>query len=808
MADTTSATSSTKSEGYSSTSSTSIVGLGSGIEYDKMVESIMKNKNKLVENIVKEQDEITEKLDLYKNFREKLQGVQDAAKELRIKSNFDIFTSSSTHEGLATITPTANATQQMVDLTVSNTALANKIRSQAFTSITATLNSGSIVINGKGITSSGSDTISEFVGKINEANCGAEANLLSDGAGNYYIVIASSKTGGTDTSKGTNNAIQICNVSGGTLLTNNAAADFDMLSGTLAIRTNVTDTVSNDTACSIRFTSKDTAIQTLMGPNATLPSGTVTIGGQNVAIDLTSESLETIRNNINAAGGNCTATINELTENGTTTYALYITRSGTNISTGDFTDTSNILEILGVLQSGYDATREVVSATNASVTIDGVSISNQYNDLDNISGATISLHGLSTFTNTKLYINRDFETITGKVSKFVDEYNELVEYIKEQTKWDPEMMTGGPLLGEQLVATLPSDMNQKVFATLNLDNTTLKNLTNLGVNFDLDSEESGKLKFDEGVFNQYLKSNITDTRNLFTEFGIGSVNTIEFISAGSNTIESSSGYAVNITAAATKATATAGTAQTTTNAGAEQLTFTFHGKSYTVSLATGNSRADNITAINSHDTVGRYVYAEDSGSNEIKLTSKFYGSKGDFSVVSDTAAAASSSGIGTTTVTVSGTDVAGTINAETCTGDGQYLVGNSAQGIFGSAGYTAGNTNTDALKIKYTGSSTGAVGTIKYYSGAFNGVFRYLDSVLQSQSYAYNRSAGTLTAMEESLKEQFNELESRRIETRLRLIEEERQLTERFRMMDANIGKYSSQSAQLSSMMGALKENK
>ncbi len=82
------------------------------------------------------------------------------------------------------------------------------------------------------------------------------------------------------------------------------------------------------------------------------------------------------------------------------------------------------------------------------------------------------------------------------------------------------------------------------------------------------------------------------------------------------------------------------------------------------------------------------------------LTHDHYGSDYSFTI-SQTDAAQT----GMTDATYTGVDVAGTINTEAATGEGQALTGNS------------GESNIDGLMIQYTGSSTGAIGDIKLTQG-------------------------------------------------------------------------------------------
>jgi len=140
------------------------------------------------------------------------------------------------------------------------------------------------------------------------------------------------------------------------------------------------------------------------------------------------------------------------------------------------------------------------------------------------------------------------------------------------------------------------------------------------------------------------------------------------------------------------------------------LTDTITGKSTTVALVVGDSLSSAVAKINTAaQSAGVRVMVELQDAGKLKWTNTAYGSSSyaAVTVTSNISVAASEDnlGIGTgQTLTISasgaigstdytgtaGQNVAGTINGESATGQGQYLIGNT------------GNANTDGLKLKIT----------------------------------------------------------------------------------------------------------
>ncbi|MCA9199300.1 MAG: hypothetical protein KDA87_17260 [Planctomycetales bacterium] len=143
-----------------------------------------------------------------------------------------------------------------------------------------------------------------------------------------------------------------------------------------------------------------------------------------------------------------------------------------------------------------------------------------------------------------------------------------------------------------------------------------------------------------------------------------------FVRASSSTAPGS--YDVEVTTAATRANFSATADQTTDLAADEILTI----NSVTVELNAGMSQAEVVNRINEFSGETGVV-AEVDGTTT-RLYTKGFGSNASLDVVSNTAAAATSSGIGTGTAsTVFGSDVVGTIDGDTFTGNGNILTANS-----------------------------------------------------------------------------------------------------------------------------------
>jgi flagellin len=171
---------------------------------------------------------------------------------------------------------------------------------------------------------------------------------------------------------------------------------------------------------------------------------------------------------------------------------------------------------------------------------------------------------------------------------------------------------------------------------------------------------------------------------------------VTFLRATADTT-AGSGYTVNVTTAATKGNVTAGTAQTGNLAADETLTI----NNVQIVLAAGSDQATVVNRINQFS--GQTGVTADVSGGDLRLIANTYGANSTVSVVSDKAAAATSTGIGTTVLTNTGVDIVGDINGNAATGIGNILTG--------TAGATKGISLSFAA-ASVTATVTGAQGTV------------------------------------------------------------------------------------------------
>lgn len=180
--------------------------------------------------------------------------------------------------------------------------------------------------------------------------------------------------------------------------------------------------------------------------------------------------------------------------------------------------------------------------------------------------------------------------------------------------------------------------------------------------------------------------------------GVSSDTDSTFLKASTKT--SAGSYDVVVTAAATRANTAAG-AQSAVLAADEIVTI--NGTSIT--LNAGLDRAAVQNRINEFSSQTGVVAEDNAGGTATVLRTSAFGSSAKLDVVSNTAAAADSSGIGNALVSVVGTDVAGTIGGSAAAGKGNVLTG--------TAGASTGlSVKLGADAADSTSSVTGAQGTV------------------------------------------------------------------------------------------------
>ncbi len=367
----------------------SISGLASGLDWRNIIDQIIQIERRGISVYQNQRDKYDSQLAEWKNIQAKLQSLQDIVRSLKKEKAFKLFTSSlsssssKSPDDILKVSTTNSAAKGTYNIRVLQKAQALKVGSASFSSRNTALNlSGEFLINGKAVEISTTDTLEDIRDKINNLNSGTDATnvtatILEKNSSSFQLILTSDDTG----------------KSGFSLLdasSTNILQSLGFSSSTVSIKNRTSDGAKSDA-----FTSSATAVASLRGLNSPPGPTTVTIAGQSVTIDLTTESLSDIAANINALTGVTAEVVSETDSDGNTLYRIDI--SGTT----SFTDSNNVLQILGILEGTRTSINEIHVGSVANQTTSGTAITDStlWSQIDTGGGTNnISLNDTITIT--------------------------------------------------------------------------------------------------------------------------------------------------------------------------------------------------------------------------------------------------------------------------------------------------------------------------------------------------------------------------------------------------------------------------
>jgi len=244
--------------------------------------------------------------------------------------------------------------------------------------------------------------------------------------------------------------------------------------------------------------------------DGTFATGTFSITYAGVQTDITIDaegsSLQNVVDAINEQVDGVTAYVMD-TGDETNPYRLVVV--------GDDTGADNTLSFdTSGLDSGTGQVpvfTAVQTAQDASVVINGITVTDDDNVIDNaIQGIAFTVKETTT-SAVSVGVARDDDAIVAKVQAFVDAYNALVDYIDQNQVFNPDEDISGALVGESLVGSIQRELQSTLTASYG-DWGELGMLASLGVT----SSQSGELEFDEETFRELLDTNFDAVIDFFT----------------------------------------------------------------------------------------------------------------------------------------------------------------------------------------------------------------------------------------------------------------------------------------------------
>ncbi|MBV9851007.1 MAG: flagellar filament capping protein FliD [Armatimonadetes bacterium] len=762
----------------STTPPISFSGLASGLDTSSIISSLVQAEQQPITQVQQQESTYNDALSAWQSLNSNLSQLQSAASSLSQAATFTAATAASSDSSVASITALPGAQIGNHTLTVTQVAQSQKVVTKSITSgSTALGETGSFTLNGKTITVGATDALTDVAVKINASGAGVTATVVHVGQNDYRMTL-------TGNQSGTANALSAADNGSGTVL-----SDLGLISGAAAIRQVVTPDAGHTGAGSLGLNSATQSVANTLGiASGSAASGTIQINGVGVAVNLNTDSLNTIAASINKAGiAGITAEVVALPDpsgniSGSSPQQLQILSSGT---APQFTDSNNILQTLGVTQSGFTGT--ISQAQDAKFSLDGLNMTRSSNIVsDAIPGATLTLlSGTPSSPGTAtLSVTQDTNSIVQSVQSFATAYNAIQDFITQQNTFTApagnaagQAGTSPPLFGDSTLSQIQQQLGNTLNAVAGA--TTLESI-------GLTLNSSGDLSVNASTLTSALQTNPTQVASLFGLSGQADNPGVQFVTGSIKTQASSGpGYAINITQAATQSSALAQAAQSGTSTAPETLTFNgalFNNSATSITLPAGNALQDTVNQINASSSLNGKIYASiDPATHALKLASLSYGSGTGFTVTSDQTSGGS--GIAAGTTATAGVDVQGTINGEAATGQGRTLTGN------------AGNSTTEGIQLLVSATSAGAYGHVQVTHGVADALGNALTQIMDPIS-------GGVILAENSLNTQISNAQQQIQNIQDQVSAYQDYLTQMFSDMETRVAQLQSQGAAFAAQIG------
>jgi flagellar hook-associated protein 2 len=425
-----------------STGTSSVSGVSSGIDWRNIIDQLTEVEHKPIDLLEARKTTYQERLSAWQSINSKLLSLKTVAGTLNSTTDFNVYIASLSSntttdaEDILSATTSTDASPGTYNIVVKALAAAQKLSSRSYASQTTELGlSGDMVVGGRTVKIAATDTLSSLRDKINAVNTGTSASgvsasIVDYGISGYRLILTSDEEGAE-----------------GMTILNGGASDLLETLGFVDASAKTAKNAFSGGHMSGTFDAADEAIggsELLDLTSAESGTVTITINGtaQDVAIDLSSDSLNDIRDAINTAFGGMfasdPASVVSETVDGTTRYQLLI--EGNTIS---YTDANNVLETLGVVERAGVTDEQGVTGDVAN-TSSGLAItsSTRFDDIDGYincgSGDTIAFSGTDTSGNAVSFSfainNGDYRTVGDLLAEIENQYGDVTASVTADGK--------------------------------------------------------------------------------------------------------------------------------------------------------------------------------------------------------------------------------------------------------------------------------------------------------------------------------------------------------------------------------------
>jgi flagellar hook-associated protein 2 len=491
-------------------------------------------------------------------------------------------------------------------------------------------------------------------------------------------------------------------------------------------------------------------------------------------------SLADLVANINAADLGVTASA---VQTGTNQYLLQLASSTTG------TDSDLSVDMNAFASSSLGALNVASQGSNAEVLVGGAggyAFQSQTNTVTGLlPGLSVNLLTTST-TPVTINVTPDASAASNAVQQLVTDANTVLSDIQTNAGYNAQTKTGGPLMGSAVLQTVTNEV-QSIFASV-AGSSTYGNALNIGL-----SLSNGQVQFDQSTFEQAYATDPTQVAAVFTQDGTfapsspaytGQVS-LSYAATGSQ----SGSYDVQISQSAAQATDTGAVLASGSVSAPEQLTVSMGADSVQYNTTAGESLASVAAGLNAaFASAGVSLSAQvTNGGQQLELTSDAYGSQAAFTVTSTNSAAGTTGLAGS----FAGTDVAGTINGVTATGQGQFLSAPASDPSLAGLSLQVTTPNISSLTD---------LGTFSYQPG----IAQALSSLASTMS---DPTQGEITQTVQNIQNQSTGLNSQIAFYASIVSQEQKSLLNQYATLEETLGTLKNQSSALTAELAQMSAN-
>ena len=195
--------------------------------------------------------------------------------------------------------------------------------------------------------------------------------------------------------------------------------------------------------------------------------------------------------------------------------------------TGDAAGSTESFSLSSTSTSALGFT-DVTSASDASLTVNGVSYTRQTNTIsDIVTGVTLDLKATST-TAASVMVSRDTSVIQTKLDELVVAYNDFNNILTETANPDSTLDTyGGTLVGNNTLRIVRQQMRNILLGTSSTGSGAMTSLGQLGLSLD----QKGVMSLDATKVTSALQNNFDEVTKMFTG-GYNNLSTYSTLPAG------------------------------------------------------------------------------------------------------------------------------------------------------------------------------------------------------------------------------------------------------------------------------------